>query len=800
MLLVFLATPMISMRYHGNSETMRNTLGDGWCIIFVGGGTMLTVTFVQVFLFILYDDIGSFLDLKLDGSNVTRVINQTSLSDPLNFGSAIFKGELLPAQFDEILEEQAFGKVFLAAPPFIIVLLVLILNLCTRCGDSKAAANDALSSELYSAGWFLWFYSMWLMLIHTKTDEDYFTSKTADAITSQVNAESIESVETVSYLVNVCAILFMSFSIAVQESTAPTKANDMSKALPTKSFSSGLGLEAMLWLIGMWFNGTIAVVTTFAWTYQFQDAAVWPYFVGLFVSLLYVCVYWYHVVWWYHVIAAKHNEVTQQLYVNKLADEAAAVWTENNDAEAKATADAAMEEAEAAADATANDDASVSTRADEEQGALGGNSPAAQPDSPRDADAEKAAWSERNLAAAAKHNAERQRQKEEAAAKAAIVKAAADARAKGAAEAKAEARKLSVVKVSTWRKFIDMFAPESDGFYTKQAFAELVEVMSQSYRAWLLLVIAMSGRFGAADGAGNYIVLGAFIGVVLLHALFSITVLAGCCSPSPYATVKVDLVFDQLYIVGGLVASIFLWTDGNGLPLCSAFPSDPFNVVTAFLPLMLSLWSLPTAITRTAIFTSDKRPSKRVLQQLFDAIDSNSNNSLDSAEIQIMCEGMGAKLTPAEVKLAMSQLNPSGDEKITFDQFSLWTMEHGNAKEHKKLAKAMTHFRASGLQIHAKPPTPQGIGKYGYITLAVIACLWAVAVAIIGFMLDGEVNRLPFHSSMDQGMVYTTNATFSSTFLDYEAVGIKPDTTASFIVLDKYTALRFEDVDVPAGA
>ena len=40
----------------------------------------------------------------------------------------------------------------------------------------------------------------------------------------------------------------------------------------------------------------------------------------------------------------------------------------------------------------------------------------------------------------------------------------------------------------------------------------------------------------------------------------------------------------------------------------------------------------------------------------------------------------------------------------------------------------------------------------------------------------------------------------SSTFADYDRFGINPDTTASFIVLDKYTALRFEDVDVPKGA
>jgi len=165
------------------------------------------------------------------------------------------------------------------------------------------------------------------------------------------------------------------------------------------------------------------------------------------------------------------------------------------------------------------------------------------------------------------------KRKEEEDAKAAEVKAEADAAAAAIATATAEAlesakvaaMESSPVKVSGWRKLVDMFAPESDGFYTKQAFAELLEVMSQSYRAWLLLVIAMSGRFGAADGAGNYIVLGAFVGVLLLHALFSITVIAGSCSPSPYANVKVDLVFDQLYIVGGLIASIFLWTDGKGL-------------------------------------------------------------------------------------------------------------------------------------------------------------------------------------------------------------------------------------------
>jgi hypothetical protein len=678
-LLLFLATPMISMRYHGNSETSRNTLGDGWNIIFVAGGTLLTVTFVQVFLFILYDDIDSFLDLSLDSSDVTRVINQTSLSDPLKFSSAIFTGELLPAQFSDILDTYSFGKIFLAAPPILVVVLVLFMNSCKRCGKrARIVANDALSSELYSVGYFLWFYSAWLMLMHTKSDENYFKTKTTDQLTEQV--QSIDSVETVSYMVNICAMVFMAFSIAVQEASDPTKADDMSKPLSSKSFSSGLGFEGMFWLICMWLNGTIALVTTFSWTYQRQDASVWPYFVGLAVGLMYIVAYWYQVVWWYSLLTDKHQQVSKSL---------------------------------AKKDTTLN---------------LEG-------------------------------------------------------------------------KKGCFDTCGGCFEPESDGFTAKQAFVEVVELLSQAGRAWLLLVVAMGSRFGFTPSVENQIFIGAFMLVIIAHFVVSMLTTTGYSGKkySPYDTIKLDLCFDELYIVFGLVATVFLWDDTRGLPLCAAFSSDWAHVVTTFVPLLLSLWSLPTTITRTAIFMNNKRPSKVVLDLLFDQIDTDKNKSLDRKEIAELCANMGVEMDD-EIEGTIQKMDQDSDGKITSDEFQHWFMVHSKKKENMKLARAMRQFQAGGLKKNAAAPPLQGAGLWTYITFAVIAFIAMAAVCVYGIILDWDENRLPFHSSMDQGMVHTTNATFDSTFEDYEAVGIDPDTTASFIVLDKYTALRFEEVDLPAGA
>ena len=434
-LLLFLATPMISMRYHGNSETARNTLGDGWNIAFVAGGTLLTVLFVQVFLFILYDDIDSFLELDLGAENQVVSINTTSLSDPLEFGAAIFAGRLLPEQFSDILDIYAFGKIFLAAPPVIVVVLVLVFNFSSRCRKSgRTIANDALSSELYSVGFFLWFYSAWLMLMHTKSDKDYFAEKTAAELRQQV--QSIDSVETVSYLVNACAILFMSFSIAVQESSDPTKATDISKPLPSKSFSSAVGAEGLFWLVCMWLNGTIALLSTFSWTYRRQDASIWPYFVGLSVSLAYIIVYWYHVVWWYPVLTEKHKQVTAALAADKFMVE------------------------------------------------------------------------------------------------------------------KKPSLCLSL-SLST-------VAPESPMFYRKQACVVAIDLVSQAGRAMLLLAVAAGSRFGYSRSAGTMIFLGGFLCAILVHCLLAVSLAVGWVVCSPYAAMKVDLFFEELYIVGGLVVSVYL--------------------------------------------------------------------------------------------------------------------------------------------------------------------------------------------------------------------------------------------------
>ena len=35
-------------------------------------------------------------------------------------------------------------------------------------------ANDSLSSELYSCGYFLWFYSLWLLLLQADSQSEYY--------------------------------------------------------------------------------------------------------------------------------------------------------------------------------------------------------------------------------------------------------------------------------------------------------------------------------------------------------------------------------------------------------------------------------------------------------------------------------------------------------------------------------------------------------------------------------------------------------------------------------------------------
>ncbi len=676
-LLLFLATPMISMRYHGNSEAARHSLGDGWNIAFVACGTLLTVLFVQVFLFILYDDIDSFLELDLGSSNKTVVINATSLSDPLEFGAAIFAGKLLPEQFSDILDSYAFGKIFLAAPPVIVVMLVLVLNCCSRCRKSgRTIANDALSSELYSVGFFLWFYSAWLMLMHTKSDGDYFAAKTTEELRRQV--QSIDSVETVSYLVNACAIIFTSFSIAVQESSDPTKANDISKPLPSKSFSSALGSEGMFWLLCMWLNGTIALLSTFSWTYRRPDASIWPYFVGLTVSLAYIIVYWYHVVWWYPVLTDKHKQVTEALAVEK----------------------------------------------------------------------------------------------------------------------------FEVQKKRGCLDCAPMFSPESDMFYRKQAFVVIMDLASQAGRSWLLLAVAAGSRFGFTRSVGNVAFLVAFMCLILAHAALSAVYSKGSVKRSPYAAMKADLLFEEMYIVGGLAVSVYLWNDSRGLPLCSAFSSHWAHVVTVFVPLILSLWALPTVITRSAIFMPEKRPSIAALRLLFRRIDKNDDKTLDRKEIKELCENMGVDLDDSELDQVMSQLK-TGDKRqkdgVTFEEFSLWAAD--SWRQLPKLNSAMIKLKATGLKENANPKPLDGPRLCTYLIFIGICAVAVVLVGVYGAVLmDEDKNRLPFHSSMDQGMVHTTNATFGSTFEDYDAFGIEPDTTASFIVLDKYTTLRFEEVGVPKEA
>lgn len=681
-LLLFLATPVISMRYHGKSETTRHTLGDGWNIAFVALGTLLTVLFVQIFLFILYDDIDSFLELDLGSSNETVAINETSFIDPLQFSSAVFAGELLPEQFGDILDKYTFGKVFLAAPPAVVVVLIGLKQACS----CHSRSSEALSSELYSVGFFLWFYSAWLMLMHTKSDADYFASKTTEELRQQV--QSIDSVETVSYLVNAAAIVFTSFSIAVQESSEPTtktNGSDISKPLPSKSFSTGLGVEGMFWLACMWINGTIALLSTFSWTYRRQDASIWPYFLGLPVSFAYMVVYWYHVVWWYAEITAKHKHVTDIL-AQKHYD------TKNT---------------------------------------------------PRCMDC------------------------------------------------------------------VPSFQPESDHFYSKQAFCVVADLLSQTGRSWLFLAVAAGNRFGYKRDAQGLLLLGLFIVLVLIHTVFSIlmVVMKRCngSNNSPYARMRADLLFEQMFIFVGMGISVHLWNQSSrGLPLCSAFSADWSHVVTTFVPLLLALWALPTAITRAAIFTPEKRPSERALKALFNNVNKDVNNSsaLSKNEIGDLCDKLGIKLTPTELTYTMAVLDLDKSEDITFDEFKHWATNDWDKLP--KLKKAMARLKANALmqtlKDEKKAPKPLAKAKIPYLVLLALCIPAVIFVFVRALIMDEEMNRLPFHSSMDQGMVHTTNATFSSTFEDYDELGVKVDTTASFIVLDKYTALRFEDVDLPSDA
>lgn len=664
-LLVFLATPIVSMRYHGNSESQRHSLGDGWNIMFVGLGTLLTISFVQVFLFVLYEDIDSFFDLQLDGnSSVTRRQNAT-LSDPLQFGMAIFKAEFLPEEFNEILDEYAFGKIFLAAPPAILLALVLSLNGFSRLSSTKIA-NDSLSSELYSCAYFLWFYSLWLLLLQAKSQPDYYANYSVETMKSKVN--SVDSIETVSYLTNCGAFIFMSFSIAVQEATGPTRSTDMTKSMEGKYFSSNLGYEGMFWLLCMWINGTISIVTTFAWTYQRQSATVFPFFAGLLVSLLYVCAYWYHVVWWYSHLHNRHRQVTDTLSASQPGSVAA--------------------------------------------------------------------------------------------------------------------------KISWWRRLMDVFAPESHAFYTKQSFVEVVDVISQSYRSWVILEIAASGRFGLAQW--HWVPVIAFAGLVCFHGASCLVLMVDMRRHSPYATLKLDLTFDMLYIVGGVVVSVFLWSfPQRGMPLCAALSSDWLHVIVTVAPLTFSLWSLPTVIARSAIFMNNKRPAQATLRRIFESIDSDGNGSLEAEEIGKLCENMGAKLTAHELELAMRVIDKDGSGEVSFDEFSAWVMSASTGK----VAKALSKFRASGLRKNAVPPRPAGRQKRFYVACIALSVCWAIVVFCSAFIVDVEAK---FFASMDQEETSTTLATFESTFAGYSAAGIGADRTASFLVLDKYTALRFDDIDIPA--
>ena len=669
-LMLFLATPIISMRYHGNSETQRHSLGDGWNIVFVGLGTLLTISFVQVFLFILYDEIDSFFDLQLDGDNSTAAPSgqNRTLSDPLDFGLAIFKAEFLPDDFNKILDKYAFGKILLAAPPGILVVLVLVLNICARMTKTKIA-NDSLSSELYSCGYFLWFYSLWLLLLDAKGG--HYAEASVDSVRDQFSSSSVESVETVSYLTNCCAFIFMSFSIAVQEASGPTKSNDMAKTMETKYFSTNVGYEGMFWLFCMWLNGTVAIVTTYVWTYQRETGNVWPFLAGLLVSLMYVCVYWYHVVWWYSYLHTRHRAVTDSLSVSQPGSAAASI--------------------------------------------------------------------------------------------------------------------------PCWRRMLEVFSPESSQFYTKQAMLEAIDLMAQSYRSWGILVVAVSGRFGPP--AWYWVVVVAFAGLVCFHGVSSMMLMFNLKAHSPYVTLKFDLTVDMCYVVGGLVASIFLWTvpDKRGLPLCGAFTSDWLTVIATMVPLVCALWSLPTVIVRSAIFMSNKRPAQGGLRRLFDAIDADGSGSLDAEEIGKLCEDMGAKLSDEELELAVRAIDTDGSGEVSFDEFCEWIM--GATKG--KVAMALSRFRASGLRENAEPPLPTGCWKWSYAGCTTLATFWAVAVMVFAYFLDTPSN---FFASMDENNRSTTLATFKSTFDAYSAAGKGADTTASFLVLDKYTALRFEDLDVPAGA
>ena len=613
-LLVFLATPIVSMRYHGNSESQRHSLGDGWNIMFVGLGTLLTISFVQVFLFVLYEDIDSFFDLQLDGNSSVTSRQNATLSDPLQFGMAIFKAEFLPEEFNEILDEYAFGKIFLAAPPAVLLALVLSLNCVSRLSSTQIA-NDSLSSELYSCAYFLWFYSLWLLLLQAKSQPDYYAHYSVETMKSKVN--SVDSIETVSYLTNCGAFIFMSFSIAVQEATGPTRSHDMTKSMEGKCFSSNLGYEGMFWLLCMWINGTISIVTTFAWTHQRQAATVFPFFAGLLLSLLYVCAYWYHVVWWYSHLHNRHKQVTDALS-------------------------------------------------------------ASQPGS-------------------------------------------------------------AAAKLSWWRRLMDVFAPESRAFYTKQSFVEVVDVISQSYRSWVILETTASGRFGMAQW--HWVPVIAFAGLVCFHGVSCLVLIVDFKRYSPYATLKLDLAFDMLYIVDGVVVSVFLWNfSQQRMPLCAAVSSEWLDVIVTVAPLTFSLWSLPTVIARSAIFMNNKRPAQATLRRIFESIDADGNGSLEAEEIGKLCENMGAKLTERELELAMRVIDKDGSGAVSFDEFSAWVMSASTGK----VAKALSRFRASGLRKNAVPPRPVGRQKWFYVGCIALSVCWAIVVLVFSsaILVDVEAKSL----------------------------------------------------------
>ena len=644
-------------------------------------GALLTISFVQVFLFILYDDFDSALGLNLVESN-TSVSGAGNSSQPvpvvdaLEFGLAIFKAEFLPDEFDQILDEYWFGKVFLAAPPAAIVVLVLLNNCCARMTKTKIA-NDALSSELYSAGYFLWFYAMWLLLLEAKHSKDYFADYSLDNLGD--DASSLDSVATVSYLTNCCAFLFMSFSIAVQEASGPTRSTDISKPMASKYFSSNLGAEGMLWLAAMWFNGTIAVVTTFVWTYQRESGTVWPLLVGTVVGLLYVCTYWAHVVWWYSHIHNRHGQVTDTL---------------------------------AAA----------------QQGPVAPNS-------------------------------------------------------------------------GCWRRFREHFSPEADGFYTKQALVEVAQLLPQSYRAALILIVGASGRHAAPSWHTWAVV--AFAALVIVHGVSCFARMIGKAErASPYATLKSDLTFDLLYSWGGFGVLYMLWSQPSerGLPLCSAFPADWPSVVVTMCPLTLALWSLPTVIARCAIFMSDKKPAAGSLRRLFDHVDKDNSGLLDKEEIGDVCSRIGAKMNEKQLDAAFNKIDTDRSGEVSFEEFTAWMMQERLFSS--KLHKAMVSFSAGGLaKAKDPPPLPDGVYKWFCVVCNAIAVLWAGFVIVHAFfMTDAETDKVQFVASMDQGGNVTTDQLFESTFEAFAARDIPVDATASFIVLDAFTSLRFEGLDIPRGA